>query len=61
MSGNIYQGYENTELYLDLFLESPKKVQQLLMMPLAMEAFYPDFWNDESIKSPIELYVYLFI
>lgn len=54
MSGNIYQGYENTELYLDLFLESPKKVQQLLMTPLAIEAFYPDFWNDESIKSPIE-------
>ena len=61
MSGNIYQGYENTELYLDLFLESPKKVQQLLMMPLAMEAFYPDFWNDESIKSPIDYtYIYSF-
>ena len=54
MNRNIYQGYEDTELYLELFLESPKKVQQLLMMPLAIEAFYPNFWNDESIKSPIE-------
>ena len=54
MNRNIYQCYEDTELYLELFLESPKKVQQLLMMPLTIEAFYPEFWNDESIKSPIE-------
>ena len=54
MDKNIYQSYEDTELYLELFLESPKKVQQLLMMPLTTESFYPEFWNDESIKSPIE-------
>lgn len=54
MEKNIYKAYEDTELYLELFLEAPKKVQQLLMMPLTIEAFYPDFWNDESIKSPIE-------
>lgn len=54
MNKSIYQSYEDTELYLELFLESPKKVQQLLMMPLTTKAFYPEFWNDESIKSPIE-------
>lgn len=54
MKRSINKAYEDTELYLELFSEAPKKVQQLLMMPLTIEAFYPDYWNDESIKSPIE-------
>lgn len=54
MEKDIYRAYENTELFLNLFLESPKKVQQLLLLPLTQEMLYPDFWVDTSIKSPIE-------
>lgn len=54
MERDIFSSYEDTELYLESFLKSPKKVQQLLMIPLARQYIYPEFWNDESIKSPIE-------
>lgn len=54
MNTDIYSDYEDTGLYLEMFLESPKKVQQLLMLPLVKQRIYPEFWNDESIKSPIE-------
>lgn len=54
MAKDIYLNYEDTELFLELFLSSPKKVQQLLLLPLLKEYFYPEFWNDETIKSPIE-------
>ena len=54
MDKNLYLAYEDTELYLELFLESPKKVQQLLMMPLTKKHNYPEYWNDDRIKSPIE-------
>lgn len=50
----IFSDYENTEMYLESFLNSPKKVQQLLMLLLVNKRFYPGFWNDETIKSPIE-------
>ena len=50
----IFSNYKDTELYLELFLNSPKKVQQLLMLSLVNNHLYPEFWNDENIKSPIE-------
>lgn len=46
--------YDKTEYWLDMFLKSPKKVQQLLMMPLVKEHIYPLFWETDIIKSPIE-------
>lgn len=54
MEGNIFSYYDETELFLEMFLESPKKVQQLLLLPLIKSNVFPEFWNDESIKSPIE-------
>lgn len=54
MARDIHSNYKDTELFLEMFLQSPKKVQQLLLLPLVKEYFYPEFWNDESIKSPIE-------
>ncbi len=54
MERDINSTYEHTELFLEMFLESPKKVQQLLMITLIKAQFYPEFWNDETIKSPIE-------
>ena len=46
--------YDKTEYYLDMFLKSPKKVQQLLMTPLVKEHTFPLFWEMDIIKSPIE-------
>ena len=54
MEKRIKESYKSTELFLELFLSSPKKVQQLLMLPLAQKCFYPQFWEDETIQSPIE-------
>lgn len=54
MGRDIYSAYESTEIYLDLFLKSPKKVQQLLLMPLTIKTNYPRFWESDTIKSPIE-------
>lgn len=54
MEKNIVSLYENTEYLLEMFLNSPKKVQQLLMLHLIQKGDYPSFWNDEDIKSPIE-------
>lgn len=54
MARDIFSYYSDTELFLEMFINSPKKVQQLLMLPLVEKRLYPDFWNDEEIKSPIE-------
>lgn len=54
MKKEIEESYESTELFLEMFLESPKKVQQLLMLPLTQRCFYPEVWNNEAIQSPIE-------
>lgn len=54
MARDISSYYDDTELFLEMFISSPKKVQQLLMLPLVEQHLYPDFWNDEEIKSPIE-------
>lgn len=54
MGKDIFLDYEDTEMFLDCFLKSPKKVQQLLMMLFLKNRYYPEFWNDDEIKSPIE-------
>lgn len=54
MKRDIFSDYKDSEIFLEAFLDSPKKVQQLLMIFLVKENFFPECWNDESIKSPIE-------
>lgn len=54
MDKKIMSEYERAELLLDMFLDSPKKVQQLLMMVLINAKFRPGFWGEDIIKSPIE-------
>ena len=50
---DIYKIYEDTEIILEEFLKLPKKVQQLLLMPMLNQMDYPTvFYND--VKSPIE-------
>lgn len=51
---DIFKNYKNAELFLEMFLDSPKKVQQLLVIPLISKRIYPRIWDDETIKSPIE-------
>lgn len=53
MAKDIYQLYEDSEIYLEEFLEASKKVQQLLLLPLINLNFYPTIMCEE-IKSPIE-------
>ena len=49
----IYELYDDSEMYLQEFLNAPKKVQQLLLLPLINQKFYPTIMCEE-IKSPIE-------
>lgn len=51
---NIKQNYEFAEVLLDLFLKFPKKVQQLLLVPVVENDFFPVILDDVTIKSPIE-------
>lgn len=50
---DIYKIYEDTEIILEEFLKLPKKVQQLLLMPMINQMRFPTVFIDE-IKSPIE-------
>lgn len=50
---NIFNLYEESEMYLQEFLNAPRKAQQLMLLPLIKEKFYPTIMC-ESIKSPIE-------
>lgn len=50
---NIFKLYEESEMYLQEFLNAPKKAQQLLLLPLINERFYPTIMC-EDIISPIE-------
>lgn len=49
----ISELYKESEMFLQEFLNAPKKAQQLLLLPLIKERFYPTIMCDE-IKSPIE-------
>ena len=53
MKKNIYELYQDSEIYLQEFLNAPQKVQQLLLLPLIKLRFYPTIMC-EDIKSPIE-------
>lgn len=50
---DINKLYDLTEMYLQDFLNAPKKVQQLMLIPLINQEFYPTILYEE-IKSPIE-------
>lgn len=50
---NIYELYEESEMYWQYFSNAPKKVQQLFLLPLIAQRFYPTILCEE-IKSPIE-------
>lgn len=50
---DLKSSYELSEMYLQDFLNAPKKVQQLILMPLIDQHFYPTVLCEE-IKSPIE-------
>lgn len=50
---NIFELYEESERYLQEFLDAPKKAQQLMLLPLINEWFYPTIMC-ENIVSPIE-------
>lgn len=49
----IYELFDESEMYLQEFLNAPKKVQQLLLLPLINQKFYPTIMC-EQINSPIE-------
>lgn len=49
----ISELYKESEMFLQEFLNAPKKAQQLLLLPLIKERFYPTIMCSE-IKSPIE-------
>lgn len=50
---NLYDLYNQSDIYLEEFLNVPRKVQQLLLLPLINQKFYPTIMCEE-IKSPIE-------
>lgn len=50
---DILKLYDESEMYLQEFLNAPKKAQQLMLLPLIKERFYPTIMC-EDIISPIE-------
>lgn len=50
---NIFKIYKESEMYLQEFLNAPKKAQQLILLPLINARFYPTIMC-ENIISPIE-------
>lgn len=51
---DIFHNYELTEYYLNYFLNSNKKIQQLMMLPLIENKIFPSIWEDSKLESPIE-------